>query len=37
LDKKAMEAIRKYRFRPAMKDGEPVPVKLFIGVHFRSW
>ena len=35
LDEKAMEAIRKYRFRPAMKDGKPVLAALTIEVDFR--
>jgi periplasmic protein TonB len=36
LDEKAMEAIRQYRFRPAMKDGKtPVPVMITIEVVFR--
>ena len=36
LDEKAMEAIRQYKFRPAMKDGKtPVPVMITIEVNFR--
>jgi protein TonB len=36
LDEKALEAIRKYRFKPAMKDGKtPVAVKLNVEVNFR--
>jgi TonB family protein len=38
LDEKAMEAIRQYRFRPAMKDGRtPVPVMITIEVDFRLY
>jgi TonB family protein len=36
LDEKAIEAIRQYKFRPAMKDGKtPVPVMVTIEVDFR--
>jgi len=36
LDEKAIEAIRQYKFKPAMKDGQtPVPVMITIEVHFR--
>ena len=36
LDEKAMEAIRQYKFKPAMKDGKtPVPVMVTIEVDFR--
>jgi TonB family protein len=36
LDEKAIEAIRQYKFRPAMKDGKtPVPVTITIEVNFR--
>jgi TonB family protein len=38
LDEKAMEAVRKYKFKPAMKDGKtPVPVALTIEVNFRLY
>jgi outer membrane biosynthesis protein TonB len=30
LDLKAMEAVEKSRFKPAMKNGEPVPVSITI-------
>ena len=37
LDEKALEAVRKYRFKPAMKDGQtPVPVMITIEVNFRQ-
>jgi outer membrane biosynthesis protein TonB len=35
LDENAVEAIRKARFEPAMKDGKPVPVLLDLVVQFR--
>jgi periplasmic protein TonB len=35
LDEKAMEAIRKYRFKPAMKDGKPVAAAITVEVDFR--
>jgi TonB family protein len=35
LDEKAIEAIRKWRFRPGTKDGSPIPVATTIEVNFR--
>lgn len=35
LDEKAMEAVRQWRFEPAMKDGKPVAVSVSIEVAFR--
>jgi TonB family protein len=38
LDEKAIEAIRQYKFKPAMKDGRtPVPVMITIEVDFRLY
>jgi TonB family protein len=38
LDEKAIEAIKQYKFRPAMKDGKtPVPVMITIEVDFRLY
>jgi TonB family protein len=38
LDEKALEAVRKYKFRPAMKDGKtPVPVMISVEVNFRLY
>jgi TonB family protein len=35
LDEKAIEAVQKWRFRPAMKDGRPVKVEATVEVNFR--
>ncbi len=35
LDEKAMEAIQQWRFKPGMKDGQPVTVVVNIEVNFR--
>jgi TonB family protein len=38
LDEKAMEAVRKYKFKPAMRDGRtPVAVPVNIEVNFRLY
>jgi len=37
LDQKAIEAVRKWRFEPAMKDGHPVAVQVNIEVNFRLY
>ena len=37
LDEKALEAVRQYKFKPAMKNGKtPVPVMVTIEVSFRQ-
>jgi protein TonB len=35
LDEKAIEAVRQYRFKPAMENGKPVLVELNIEVNFQ--
>jgi TonB family protein len=38
LDEKALEAIKQYRFKPAMKDGKtPVPVMINVEIDFRLY
>ncbi|WP_263357429.1 energy transducer TonB [Acidicapsa ligni] len=36
LDENATEAISKYRFKPAMKNGEPVAVQIKVEISFKS-
>jgi len=37
LDEKALEAVRQYKFKPAMKDGQPVECELWIDVDFTRF
>jgi TonB family protein len=37
LDQKAVEAVRKWKFEPAMKDGKPVAVQISVEVNFRLY
>jgi periplasmic protein TonB len=37
LDEKALEAVRKYKFKPAMKGSTPVPVMITVDVDFRLY
>ena len=37
LDEKALEAVQKYRFKPAMKDGKPVAAMITVEVNFRLY
>jgi len=34
LDQAAIDTVKKYKFKPAMKDGKPVPVMLNVMVNF---
>jgi len=35
LDQKAIEAVKQYRFTPAMSDGKPMPAQLTVAVKFQ--
>ncbi len=35
LDEKALEAVRQYKFKPAMENGRPVTVEMYIVVNFQ--
>jgi protein TonB len=35
LDEKAVEAVRLYKFKPAMENGHPVPVQMNVEVNFQ--
>jgi TonB family protein len=37
LDEKALEAVRKWKFEPGMKDGYPVAVQVNVEVNFRLY
>ncbi len=37
LDEKAIEAVRTWRFEPAMKDGKPVAVQINVEVNFHLY
>jgi TonB family protein len=37
LDEKALEAVRTWRFEPALKDGKPVPVMIEVEVSFHLY
>src|SRR5437667_162612 len=37
LDEKAIEAVRQWKFEPAMKDGKPVAVAINVEVDFRLY
>lgn len=36
LDRAALEAVRKWRFQPAQRDGQPVPASLVIPIEFKT-
>jgi protein TonB len=35
LDEKAVEAVKQYRFKPAMENGRPVTVEMYVVVNFQ--
>ncbi len=37
LDKKALEAVSKWKFQPATKDGKPVALRTVVEVNFRLY
>jgi periplasmic protein TonB len=37
LDEKAIEAVKQWKFEPAMKDGQPVAVQINVEVSFRLY
>ena len=37
LDQKAVEAVSKWRFKPAIKNGNPVPASVNVQVAFRLY
>ncbi len=37
LDQKAIDAVRQYKFKPAMYQGHPVPVRLVVDVNFHLY
>jgi len=37
IDKMTVEALKKWEFVPAMKDGKPVATTAAVKVNFKSW
>lgn len=37
LDEKAIEAVKQWKFDPARKDGQAVPVMIYVEVNFRLY
>jgi len=37
FDRQAFDAVGEYRFKPATRDGRPVPVRLEVMVNFAMW
>ena len=37
LDQKALDAVQRYRFKPAWKDGKPVAARMTVMVNFRLY
>lgn len=36
FDRNALEAVKQYRFHPALQNGKPVEVKMCIEITFRN-
>jgi TonB family protein len=37
LDEKAMEAVRQFKFKPALREGKPVACYATVEVNFRMY
>lgn len=37
LDEKLIEAVKRWRFAPALKDGKPVPVQTTVEISFHIY
>ncbi len=37
MDESAIEAVRRWKFAPAMLNGQPVPVHINVEVNFRAY
>jgi TonB family protein len=37
LDERALQAVRQWKFEPALKDGHPVAVQMNVEVSFRLY
>ena len=37
LDEKAIDAVKRWKFKPAMQDGKPVAVQMAVEVAFRLY
>jgi TonB family protein len=37
LDEKAMETAAQYKFKPAMREGKPVPVRIMMQMQFKLY
>jgi len=35
MDERAVEAVKQYKFKPAMENGRPVTVEMYIDVTFQ--
>jgi TonB family protein len=37
LDERAIQAVKTWKFKPATKDGQPIPVHISVEVSFRLY